>query len=143
MCSIRLECRHARPLEAHRARSLPPSRALWTAFGLQVRDARFARGWSVHDLARQAGLSPAFVYLIESGQSGSAEGAARIAKALGRRAELELVDPRRQTDRPSSLSVDLVHSAMGEFESARLRPLGIRVGLDEPYQHSISPVVPI
>jgi hypothetical protein len=74
------------------------------------------------------------VYLIESGQSGSAEGAARIAKALGRRAELELVNPRRQTGQSASLSVDLVHSAMGEFEAAHLRALGIRVGLDEPYQ---------
>ena len=102
---------------------------------MQVRDARLAKGWSVHELARQADLSPAFVYLIEAGQSGSAEGAARIAKALGRRAELALVDPRRNAETRASLSVDLVHSAMGEFEAARLRSFGFRLSLDEPYQH--------
>lgn len=122
------------PLEASGPVAAAVAR-LWTAFGLQVRDARLARGWSVHELARQAGLSPAFVYLIEAGQSGSAEGAARIAKALGRRAELELVDPRRNNDLRASLSVDLVHSAMGEFEAAHIRPFGFRLGLDEPYQH--------
>ncbi|HEY5519583.1 MAG TPA: helix-turn-helix transcriptional regulator [Candidatus Limnocylindrales bacterium] len=107
---------------------------IWLAFGLQVREARHARRWSVKDLAIRSGLSVAFVYLIEGGRSGSAEAAARIAASLGRRAELQLVDPRRREGRPS-LSADPVHSAMGELEAARLAGLGFGVGIDEPYQH--------
>jgi len=80
-------------------------------------------------------MSSAFAYLIEAGESGSLEAAARIARALGLRAELDLVDPRRREDRRSSLAGDVVHSAMGEFEAAQLRRRGFRVGLDEPYQH--------
>jgi hypothetical protein len=108
---------------------------LWTRFGLEVRDARIARGWSAAELANRAGMSPAFVYLIESGRSGSAEGAARIAAALGRQAELDLVDPTRRQAIRSNLSADLVHSAMGEFEARRLRHMSLHVGIDEPYQH--------
>ena len=107
---------------------------LWLAFGLQVREARRSRRWSVHELATRSDLSPAFVYAVETGRSGSAEAAARIAAALGRRAELQLVDPRRRETRPS-LSGDAVHSAMGELEAAHFMGLGIKVGLDEPYQH--------
>lgn len=105
------------------------------SFGLQVRDARIAHSWSVQDLARRADLSPAFVYLVEAGRSGSAEAAARLATALGRRAELQLVDPRRREDGRAQLSADPVHSAMGEREAAHLRQLGYSVGMDEPYQH--------
>ncbi len=108
---------------------------LWTTFGRQVRDARLARGWSAAELARRAGISPPFVHLIETGQSGSAEAAARIAQALSRQAELNLIDPRRLRSGRASLEVDVVHSAMGELEAAHLRRLGYRVGLDEPYQH--------
>lgn len=108
---------------------------LWIGFGTQVRDFRRARGWSVDDLARRANLSPTSVYLIEAGRTGSARAAARIATALGRRAELNLVDPRRQTDSRSSLSADPVHSAMGEFEARHFRAQRVKVGLDEPYQH--------
>ena len=107
---------------------------LWMAFGLQVREARRARRWSIQELATRSDLSPSFVYAIEAGHSGSAEGAARIAASLGRRAELHLVDPRRRDVR-ANLSADPVHSAMGEFEAAHLRALGFKVGIDEPYQH--------
>jgi len=41
---------------------------LWTRFGLQVRDSRLARGWSVAELARRADMSSTFLYLIESGR---------------------------------------------------------------------------
>ena len=107
---------------------------LWLAFGLQVREARRARHWSIKELATRSDLSPAFVYAIEGGRSGSAEAAARIAASLGRRAELELVDPRKREGRPG-LTADPVHSAMGELEAAHLARLGFRVGIDEPYQH--------
>ena len=80
-------------------------------------------------------MSTAVVYLAESGRRPlSMEAVVRLARALGRRAELQLVDPRRRVAR-AELSTDLVHSAMGEFEAAHLRELGYRVGIDEPYQH--------
>jgi transcriptional regulator with XRE-family HTH domain len=107
---------------------------LWIRFGLQVRDARMARGWTAAELARRSGISAGFLSLIESGQSGSAEASARIAAALGRQAEMVLVDPRR-AERKADLSIDLVHSAIGEFEAGHLRPFGFGVGVDEPYQH--------
>jgi transcriptional regulator with XRE-family HTH domain len=108
---------------------------MWVLFGREVRDARNARGWTVAQLAERAALSPSFVYLIEAGQSGSAEGAARLAQALGRYAELTLVDPRRARAAPGNLSVDPVHSLMGEFEAAHFHGLALAVGIDEPYQH--------
>lgn len=104
-------------------------------FGLQVRDARQARGFTVDELATRAGLSAAFVYRVEAGQSGSEEAAARIASALGRRAELQLIDPRRRGEARRDLSDDAVHSAMGELEARRLRTFAIPTGIDEPYQH--------
>lgn len=72
--------------------------------------------------------------MVEAGQTGSAEAAVRIAAALGRRAELLLVDPRKR-DQPANLTADPVHSAMGEFEARHLRRSGRGIGIDEPYQH--------
>jgi transcriptional regulator with XRE-family HTH domain len=126
------------PRKQPRSASEPVTAAvnrLWILFGQQVRDARLTRRWSVAELARHAGLSPSFVYLIEAGGSGSAEGAARIAHALGLRVQLELINPRQRADSRPTLSVDLVHSAMGEFETAHMRGLGVPSGIDEPYQH--------
>jgi transcriptional regulator with XRE-family HTH domain len=107
---------------------------LWVLFGAQVREARLARRWSIAELAQRSGLSRSFVYSIEAGRAGSIEAIARLSTALGRRPEIELVDPRRRESRPS-LAVDVVHSAMSEFEAAHLRALGLKVGIDEPYQH--------
>lgn len=126
------------PRKQPRSASEPVTAAvnrLWILFGQQVRDTRLTRRWSVAELARRAQLSPSFVYLIEAGGSGSAEGAARIAHALGMRVRLELVDPRRRADHGPALSVDPVHSAMGEFETAHIRGMGAPTGVDEPYQH--------
>lgn len=58
----------------------------------------------------------------------------RIVVALGLRLDFAVTDPRRKVQRPG-FSSDVVHSAMGEFEAAHFRGLGLRVGLDEPYQH--------
>jgi transcriptional regulator with XRE-family HTH domain len=110
------------------------ARRLSIRFGLDVRERRAARGWAVTDLATRAGLSPEMIYRIESGQAGSNATYARIAVALGRRLELSLVDPRRR-GQPPNLSRDVVHSAMAEFEAEHLRRPGVRVGIDEPYQH--------
>jgi transcriptional regulator with XRE-family HTH domain len=103
-------------------------------FGIEVRDARLRRGWTVRELAGRAGLSPEMVYRVEAGQPASSQTASRLAVALGRRVGLHLVDQRRAAT-PSGLAVDLVHSKMGEFEAGHLRRTGVRVGIDEPYQH--------
>jgi transcriptional regulator with XRE-family HTH domain len=102
-------------------------------FGQRVRDARLARRWTVIQLADRAGLSPDMIYRVENGHAGSPESCARIAVALGRRIETQLIDPRRRADRPDRQ--DVVHSAMGELEAAQLRRHGLAVGMDEPYQH--------
>jgi DNA-binding XRE family transcriptional regulator len=104
-------------------------------FGAAVRQARAAKGWSVAELARRAGLSRDLVYRIEAGQPASSDAYARVAVALGRRLGMELVDPRRRRGTGRDLERDLVHSAMGEFEARHLRGLGLTVGIDEPYQH--------
>lgn len=111
------------------------SDGLWVRFGLQVRDARLARRWTVADLARRAGVSAGMIYRVEAGGVASTETATRIATALGRRAGLLLTDPRRRRDARHELGGDPVHSAMGELEARHLRALGVQVGLDEPYQH--------
>ncbi len=114
---------------------------LWLRFGVDVRDLRLARRWSVDEVSRRAGVSRGVVYRVEAGKSVSGEVCVRVALALGRRPQLELVDQHGRTGqtRPSlsgpSLSVDAVHSAMAEFQADHLRGLGFQVGLDEPYQH--------
>ncbi|HET7182749.1 MAG TPA: helix-turn-helix transcriptional regulator [Candidatus Limnocylindrales bacterium] len=105
-----------------------------TTFGVRVRDARIGRGWTVLELATRASVSADAIYRIEAGAPASTEMAVRLAIALDRRLEMDLADPRRRAGRVS-LAVDVVHSAMGEFEAAHMRRLGIQVGIDEPYQH--------
>lgn len=104
-------------------------------FGTHVRGARLAKRWSVRDLAQRCGVSADLVYRVEAGHGASLEACARIAVALGRRAELTLIDPRKPADGRGNLAVDLVHSLMGEFEARHLRKVGYNVGVDEPYQH--------
>lgn len=110
------------------------NRRLWLGFGLKIRDLRESRRWSVQRLATAAGLSRSLVYLIEAGEPASVESAIRVAGALGLRLDFELIDPRRRPG-GSVRTADPVHSFMGEFEAAHMRPLGYRVGIDEPYQH--------
>jgi hypothetical protein len=88
----------------------------------------------VSTLAAKAGLSVRTAYLVEAGASSSLEAAIRIGAALGLRLDVDLFDPRRKRE-TSNRSSDPVHSAMGEFEVAHFRPLGVHVGVDEPYQH--------
>lgn len=107
---------------------------LWVSFGAQVREARIDRRWTIRDLARRAGVSAGMAYRVESGATASTDTAQRLATALGRRAELQLVDPRRR-EIHANRTVDVVHSAMGELEAAHLRRLSFPVGIDEPYQH--------
>jgi transcriptional regulator with XRE-family HTH domain len=104
-------------------------------FGAAVRDARAAHGWSVVELADRAGLSRDVIYRIEAGQAASSDACARVAVALRRRLEFQLVEPRRRAQGVRSLERDIVHSRMAEFEARHLRGRGLAVGIDEPYQH--------
>lgn len=119
----------------------PPAESVITSLGrvraslgTQIRDARLTRRCTVATLAAKAGLSARTVYLVEAGASSSLEAAIRIGAALGLRLEIDFVDPRRKRA-PSDRLADPVHSAMGEFEVGHFRPLGVHVGVDEPYQH--------
>jgi transcriptional regulator with XRE-family HTH domain len=109
-------------------------RRLWLAFGLQIREARLARHWSVRILADRAGVSRSLVYLVENGEASSTEAALRLASALGMRLEFALSDARQRSP-VRELGADIVHSAMGELEAAHLRGFGYNLGIDEPYQH--------
>jgi len=116
----------------------PASEALarfWATLGIRLRDARLARGLTVAELAARAGTSRSSVYEAETGRPTSLEAIARLAQGLGLRIETELVDPRQRRGARQDLSVDPVHSAMGEFEARHFRALGLAVGIDEPYQH--------
>jgi DNA-binding XRE family transcriptional regulator len=116
----------------------PASEALarfWATLGIRLRDARLARGLTVAELAARAGTSRSSVYEAETGRPTSLEAIARLAQGLGLRIETELVDPRQRRGARQDLSVDPVHSAMGEFEARHFRALGVAVGIDEPYQH--------
>jgi transcriptional regulator with XRE-family HTH domain len=105
-----------------------------TMLGQMVRDERRRRHLTIRDLAMVAGLGPATVSDIETGEVGSLETYVRLAEAMHLRAEFELLDPRRH-EPGTRRAKDPVHSAMGEAEAAHLRNLGLQVGLDEPYQH--------
>lgn len=101
--------------------------------GSAIRDARRSKKWSITDLAGKASVSRDVLYLLERGQSVSIEAAVRLASALGMRLETELIDPRKR-ERPL-LSIDTVHSLMGEFEAKHFRGRGFPTGIDEPYQY--------
>jgi transcriptional regulator with XRE-family HTH domain len=99
----------------------------------QVRDARVRRGWSMEELARRAGMSRSAVHAVEHGRPAAIATYVTLALALGLEPVLDLTDVRRRRapDRPQ----DPVHAAMGELEAQRFQSLGLRVAIDEPYQH--------
>jgi len=102
--------------------------------GERIHDERLRRSWSLRRLAARAGVSLSGARGIEAGARGTLEMYARLGHALGLRLEAELVDPRRRSVSPVR-DVDPVHAAMGEFEAAHLRSLGLAIAIDEPYQH--------
>lgn len=114
--------------------ALAAERRIWVSVGSQLRDARLAKGWTVQRLADNARISRSLVYMIEAGQPASTHALVRVGSALGLRLEVQLLDPRRRTDR-RALAADIVHSSMSELEAAHLVGLGLQVGIDEPYQH--------
>jgi transcriptional regulator with XRE-family HTH domain len=108
---------------------------LYGVIGALIRGERIRRGWGLRDLSGRAQLSVAMVQAIESGAAGSVDAYVRLATALGLRLDLGLSDPTARPGERSRRMVDPVHSAMGEFEAAHLRPFGFQLGMDEPYQH--------
>lgn len=64
----------------------------------------------------------------------SLEMLAALAAPLGLRVEMDLVAVRHGSRRPHP-GQDVVHAAMGELEAARFRGFGLRVAIDDPYQH--------
>ena len=104
------------------------------AAGTRVRDERVRRRWTVRELASRARLSPGAVYAVESGRPASLDTYVRLCDALGLTLELAILD-RRRVGPSASASRDIVHAAMAELEVARLSALGLRTGVDEPYQH--------
>lgn len=102
--------------------------------GAAIRDERRRRRWTLRELATRAGVSVSHLHEVEAGRPASLLTYARIIQALGLRSEWELVDPRRK-ESVGRRDADPVHAAMGELEVTRLRALGRRVAIDEPYQH--------
>ena len=124
---------------ARRARAAPAAAAavstMSTSAGIELRDGRLARRWSLRELADRAGVSVASAQAAESGRAVSLETYARLAVALGRRPVLSFPG-RAAADTNERLRIgrDLVHAAMGEIEARQLAALGYQVALDEPYQ---------
>ncbi len=105
-------------------------------FGLELRDARVTRRWTLRDVADRAGVAIASVHAAESGRPVSLETYARLAVALGRRPRLSLeTRSGRGGERGGTIAQDLVHAAMGEVEARQLARRGHYLALDEPYQY--------
>ena len=102
--------------------------------GQQIREERLRRHITVRDLEATTGLGHTTVYDAEAGRVCSLETYVRLADALRLRADFELADPRRR-EPLTRRAVDPVHAAMGEAEAAHFRAIGLRVGMDEPFQH--------
>ena len=106
--------------------------ALAGHLGVQVRDKRQRRHWTLRELAARTGLSASLLQWLEAGHPASLESYVRVASALGLRPDFDLIDVRR---RGPVRADDPVHAAMGEFLAGRLTRLGLPIALDEPYQH--------
>lgn len=98
--------------------------------GVEIRDERVRRGWTLRTLAEKAGVSVAMTQGVEAGVVSSIEGYVRLAVALGLTPDFTVLPERVG----SSRLVDPVHAAMGELEARQIRPYA-PVHLDEPYQH--------
>jgi transcriptional regulator with XRE-family HTH domain len=102
--------------------------------GAAIHEGRRRRRLSMRDVADLAGVSLGTAQNVEAGRVCSLETYVRVADALRLKAEFDLADPRRREPLARRAS-DPVHAAMGEAEAARMRLLGLQVGLDEPFQH--------
>ena len=96
----------------------------------------FAGKLPMRDVAGRAGVAIGVVHRVEAGEPASLESYARLGAALGLRPTLEFANGRaRRRAGPFDLEEDFVHSAMGELEARVLRRPGVRIAIDEPYQH--------
>jgi transcriptional regulator with XRE-family HTH domain len=100
------------------------------ALGIEVRDERIRRGWTLAQLAEKAGVSVSMAHGVESGVTSSVEGYVRIALALGLAPDFTFTRARAATR-----AIDPVHAAMGDVQARKLRPTRPETHLDEPYQH--------
>jgi transcriptional regulator with XRE-family HTH domain len=100
--------------------------------GIELREARIRRGWTLPQVARRARVTDATVQRLEAGARGSLGTYARLATALGLDPTFSMSTPRRGG---VVRDADAVHAAMGESEAAHFRERGRDVLLDEPYQH--------
>ncbi len=83
-------------------------------------------------VAAIAGIDHVSVHNVEVGLPASIDVIAQIACALRLDFSATLVNSRRHQP---PLSVDAVHSAMGEIQAEHFQRLGFATKLDEPYQH--------
>jgi transcriptional regulator with XRE-family HTH domain len=102
--------------------------------GSAIRRERERRRMTIRQLAQGAGVGISTLYAAETGRTSELGTYVRIARALRLRLEMGLTDPRRRNSGAASQE-DPTHAAMGEIFAARFASLGLRVGLDEPYQH--------
>lgn len=107
---------------------------LATRMGVAINDERRRRRMTIRTLATKAAVSSGTIHKIENGARASVEMYVRVARALDRTFECQLVDPKARPDATRE-DADLVHAAMGELEVAALRSHGTQTGLDEPWQH--------
>jgi transcriptional regulator with XRE-family HTH domain len=107
-------------------------RTFHALMGTRLAEAARDRRWTTAQLAAESGLSRSLAYHALAGDPVSLDALMRMVTALGMKVEWQLVDPRRKAPRPRQ---DLVHSAMGEYEARHLAHLGVRIAIDEPYQH--------
>jgi transcriptional regulator with XRE-family HTH domain len=119
---------HNRPLP--RPRTLADRIAL--ELGMELREARRRRGWTMRDAGCRAGLTVSGVQRLEAGAHGSITSYARMAVALGLSPDFSM-SARHIPD--SQRDADPVHAAMGEAEATHLRERGSEILIDEPYQH--------
>jgi transcriptional regulator with XRE-family HTH domain len=101
---------------------------------MQLHDARMERRLSLAQIADRAGLSAASAAAAEAGRAVSLEVYVRLATALGLRSSL-LFETGRSSTTAAVRIRDVVHSAMGEAEAGHFAAHGLRVAIDEPYQH--------
>jgi len=103
-------------------------------FGRAIRALRFRRGWRQVDLASEAGVSRTQVGRIERGESGTmtVDALARVAGALGARAELRLLWHGEGLDR----LLDEAHARLVEWVVRRLQALGWVVGVEVSFSQN-------
>lgn len=99
--------------------------------GIAAREERRRRRLTQREVGAIAGIDQTTVHNVEIGEAASIDVIARIACALRLDLAATLVNSRRR----ESLSIDPVHSAMGEIEAQQFQRLGFATRLDEPYQH--------